>query len=216
MILIDNEETRPMVLAELKDAISLHKENRLDEAFREYCKVIATNPQDITALNGLSIVCGQTNRLSDGIKHAKQLVALSRRPEHHNTLGNLLKKSQSCDFMIYEKEDGLRFNEGYGIQLSTNSISILNEIDFDNIDEKQVFNPNKINFFSIKNKKICELDLNVFNRPDVKYTTLRRSTLVEFLKEKIYKNNLKFNKVVKKISELKGNMLINFEDKFLH
>lgn len=127
-------------------------------------------------------------------------------------LGNLLKKSQSCDFMIYEKEDGLRFNEGYGIQLSTNSISILNEIDFDNIDEKQVFNPNKINFFSIKNKKICELDLNVFNRPDVKYTTLRRSTLVEFLKEKIYKNNLKFNKVVKKISELKGKMLINFED----
>ena len=63
-------------------------------------------------------------------------------------LGNLLKRSQSCDFMIYEKEDGLRFNEGYGIQLSTNSISILNEIDFDNIDEKQVFNPNKINFFS--------------------------------------------------------------------
>ena len=49
--------------------------------------------------------------------------------------------------MIYEKDDGLKFNEGYGIQLSTNSISILNDIDFDNIDKKQVFNPNKINFF---------------------------------------------------------------------
>ena len=108
--------------------------------------------------------------------------------------------------------DGLKFNEGYGIQLSTNSISILNDIDFDNIDKKQVFNPNKINFFSIKNKKICELDLKVFNRSDVKYTTMRRSTLIEFLKEKVYKNNLKFNKVVKKISELKGKMLINFED----
>ena len=114
--------------------------------------------------------------------------------------------------MIYEKDDGLKFNEGYGIQLSTNSISILNDIDFDNIDKKQVFNPNKINFFSIKNKKICELDLKVFNRSDVKYTTMRRSTLIEFLKEKVYKNNLKFNKVVKKISELKGKMLINFED----
>ena len=55
--------------------------------------------------------------------------------------------------MIYEKDDGLKFNEGYGIQLSPNSISILNDIDFDNIDKKQVFNPNKINFFQLKIKK---------------------------------------------------------------
>ncbi len=50
-----------------------------------------------------------------------------------------------------------------------------------------------------------------FNTGENKYTTLRRSVLVEFLQEKIYKN-LKFKKEIKKISELKDKILINFND----
>ena len=128
------------------------------------------------------------------------------------TLGNLLKKNLQISFKIYERSDGLVIKEGYGIQLSVNCISILRELDFDLIDTKKMFHPQKLNFLSIDNAKICELDLIKFNTLNNKYTTLRRSVLVEFLREKLFKENLKFNKDIKKISELKDKILINFSD----
>ena len=45
------------------------------------------------------------------------------------TLGNLIKKKSDIEFTIYEKEENLSL-EGFGIQLSTNSVSVLNEIGF--------------------------------------------------------------------------------------
>ena len=63
------------------------------------------------------------------------------------TLGNLLKKNPQISFKIYEREDGHIINEGYGIQLSVNCISILRDLDFDLIDKKNV-SPQKLNFFS--------------------------------------------------------------------
>ena len=128
------------------------------------------------------------------------------------TLGNLLKKNPQISFKIYERSDGLVIKEGYGIQLSVNCISILRELDFDLIDTKKMFHPQKLNFFSLDNKKICDLDLIKFNTIKNKYTTLRRSVLVEFLREKLFNENLKFNKDIKKISELKDKILINFSD----
>ena len=128
------------------------------------------------------------------------------------TLGNLLKKNSQISFKIYEREDGLVIKEGYGIQLSVNCISILRDLDFDLIDKKKMCHPQKLNFFSIGNNKICDLDLTKFNTNNNKYTTLRRSVLVEFLREKLFKENLKFNKEIKKISEIKDKILINFSD----
>ena len=128
------------------------------------------------------------------------------------TLGNLLKKNSQISFKIYEREDGLVIKEGYGIQLSVNCISILRDLDFDLIDKKKMCHPQKLNFFSIGNNKICDLDLTKFNTNNNKYTTLRRSVLVEFLREKLFKENLKFNKEIKKISEMKDKILINFSD----
>ena len=128
------------------------------------------------------------------------------------TLGNLLKKNSQISFKIYEREDGLVIKEGYGIQLSVNCISILRDLDFDLIDKKKMCHPQKLNFFSINNNKICDLDLTKFNTNNNKYTTLRRSVLVEFLREKLFSENLKFNKEIKKISELKDKILINFSD----
>ena len=37
------------------------------------------------------------------------------------TFGNLIKKHSKHDFTIYEKEESLSLEEGYGIQLSTNT-----------------------------------------------------------------------------------------------
>ena len=51
-----------------------------------------------------------------------------------------------------------------------------------------------------------------FNTDQNKYTTLQRSTLIEFLKDDIYTQHLRFGKKIKEVSELKGKVLIKFED----
>ena len=43
------------------------------------------------------------------------------------TLANLIKKESDHEFMLYEKLESLSLDDGYGIQLSTNSINILNK-----------------------------------------------------------------------------------------
>ena len=114
--------------------------------------------------------------------------------------------------MVYEREKTLSLEEGYGIQLAPNSVSILNKIGFSNISNNNFFNPSKLNFYSIDNNKICDLNLTRFNRDTVKYTTLKRSILVEFLKNNLFANNIKFGKEVKKVSKIKEKLLINFAD----
>ena len=128
------------------------------------------------------------------------------------TLANLIKKNSDYDFMLYEKQESLSLDEGYGIQLSTNSIKILNQIEFSKINEKKIFHPKAVDFYNIQNKKICDLDLTQFNKGQNKYTTLQRSTLIEFLKDEVYTQHLRFGKKIKEVSELKGKVLIKFED----
>ena len=128
------------------------------------------------------------------------------------TLANLIKKYTEHEFMIYEREESLSLEEGYGIQLATNSIKILNQINFNKINNEKIFNPKTIDFYNFKNKKICDLNISKFNSSDVKYTTLQRSTLIEFLKEDIYTQHLRFGKKIKEVSELKDKVLIKFDD----
>ena len=128
------------------------------------------------------------------------------------TLANFLKKFTDHEFMIYEREESLSLEEGYGIQLATNSIKILNEIDFKKINNEKLFNPKTLDFYNIQNEKICDLDLSKFNTDETKYTTLQRSTLIEFLKEDIYTQHLRFGKKIKEVSELKDKILIKFDD----
>ena len=128
------------------------------------------------------------------------------------TLANLIKKYTDHEFMVYEKEDSLSLEEGYGIQLGTNSIKILNQISFDKINKEKIFQPKTIDIYNIQNEKICDLNLSKFNSPEAKYTTLQRSTLIEFLKEEIYTQHLRFGKKIKEVSELKDKVLIKFDD----
>ena len=128
------------------------------------------------------------------------------------TLANLLKKNSAHEFMIYEKQESLSLDEGYGIQLSTNCIKILNTIKFNKIDKSKIFHPSGVDFYDVQNKKICELDLTQFNTENYKYTTLQRSTLIEFLKDDVYTQHLRFGKNIKEVSELKGKILIKFDD----
>ena len=128
------------------------------------------------------------------------------------TLANFLYKDKSHDFMVYEKNESLPLDEGYGIQLSINSIKILNKINFSKINNEKIYHPKGIDIYDLQDKKICDLDLTQFNSKDNKYTTLQRSTLIEFLKDDIYTQHIRFGKIIKEVSELKGKVLIKFDD----
>jgi salicylate hydroxylase len=98
-------------------------------------------------------------------------------------IANLFKKNPNYQITIYEKNTSVTLEQGYGIQLSVNSIRILNKIGFRKFENNKKFTPEKINFYSNENsKKICELDISDFNSEDCKYTTLKRSSLINFLK----------------------------------
>ena len=107
---------------------------------------------------------------------------------------NLLKKNSDYKFTIFEKKTLLDAEDGYGIQLSVNSIKLLNEIGFSSVDKNLIYNPKKINFINAKNnKKICDLDISKFNYKGNQYTTLKRSTLLRFLLSNISEDKIKFN-----------------------
>ena len=128
------------------------------------------------------------------------------------TLANFLTQDPNFDFIIYEKEDILNLDEGYGIQLSVNSVSILNKIGFNFLNKNEKYNPSKLDFYSINFKKICDLDLTTFNSEKEKYTTLQRSTLIMFLKENLLSNSIAFRKKINKIRQVKEKINIDFTD----
>ena len=128
------------------------------------------------------------------------------------TLANFIKKHSDHEFMVYEKEESLSLDQGYGIQLATNSIKILNKISFNKISNEKIFHPDTLDFYNIKNEKICDLNLSKFNNSETKYTTLKRSTLIDFLREDIYTQHLRFGKKIKEVAELKEKILIKFDD----
>ena len=129
---------------------------------------------------------------------------------------NLLRQNPEYEIIIYERNNSINLEKGYGIQLSVNSVKLLNEIGFQNINSKDKFNPNKLDFYSLKNnKKICDLDISAFNENDLKYTTLQRFILMQFLKDKLPSNLINYNKKVVEVDQSSEKIKINFEDNSL-
>ena len=129
------------------------------------------------------------------------------------SFANLLRQDSNYDITIYEKNNFINLEKGYGIQLSVNSVKLLNKIGFQNIDQLNKFNPNKIDFYSLQKKqKICDLNISEFNTDNAKYTTLQRSTLIDFLKEKIPTNLIQYNKKIKQIDNKNETVMLTFEN----
>ena len=128
------------------------------------------------------------------------------------TLARFLKNNSNFEFIIYEKENNINLQEGFGIQLSTNSISILNKIGFEQLNKSEKYNPFKLDFYTINSKKICDLDLTTFNSANRKYTTLKRSTLIRFLKDNLFSNSIIFCKKLHSINTINEKININFAD----
>jgi salicylate hydroxylase len=127
-------------------------------------------------------------------------------------LASLLKTNSNFEFIVYEKGDNLNLEEGFGLQLSVNSVSILNQIGFNQLNKNKKYNPSKLDFYSINYNKICNLDLTEFNFADVKYTTLKRSILINFLKEKLLSNSIMFGKKINNVQQINGKLNIRFID----
>ena len=127
-------------------------------------------------------------------------------------IANLFKRNEKYQVTIFERNNLIDLKEGYGIQLSVNSIKLLNKIQFDKLENNKKFNPHKINFYSIKNSnKICELNISNFNTENCKYTTLKRSSLIDFLKKDIEKE-IKFNHTISTIEQQDQIVKIAFEN----
>ena len=65
------------------------------------------------------------------------------------TFANLLKTNPNFDFVIYEKGEVFNFDEGFGVQLSVNGISILNKIGFNQHSKNEKYHPSELDFYSI-------------------------------------------------------------------
>ena len=127
-------------------------------------------------------------------------------------IANLFKDHKDYQVTIYEKRNSIEMEEGYGIQLSVNSVKLLNKIGFASLTDEEKFNPKKIDFYQIKNsKKICDLDISKFNSEDCKYTTLKRSKLLQFLKKQINENIIKYNHSIEQIDYDKDSIKLIFD-----
>ena len=125
---------------------------------------------------------------------------------------NLFKKNPNYQITIYEKNTSINLDEGYGVQLSVNSIKLLNKIGFEKLHNNEKFTPEKINFYSNKSlDKICELDITEFNSEDCKYTTLKRSSLINFLKTDL-EGLIKTGYNISKIDQQDKKIKLSFEN----
>jgi salicylate hydroxylase len=122
-------------------------------------------------------------------------------------IANLFKTNPNYNITVYEKNSSITLEGSYGVQLSVNSIKLLNEIGFKKLQNNEKFTPEKINFYSNSNlNKICELDITDFNSEDCKYTTLKRSSLINFLKtdlEGLIKTGYNISKIDQQDKQIK-------------
>ena len=127
-------------------------------------------------------------------------------------IANLFRKNSNYQITIYEKNTSVNVEQGYGVQLSVNSVRILNEIGFHKLGNNEKFTPEKINFYSNANiNKICELNITEFNSEDCKYTTLKRSSLINFLKKDL-EGLIKTDHNISKIDQQNKQTKIFFEN----
>ena len=127
-------------------------------------------------------------------------------------LANILNNNPNFDYQVFERKSNFNFSEGYGIQLSVNSIKLLNKLNFNNLSTSEVCFPTKVNFFNSNNtKKICDINLSQFNDDQTRYTTTKRSTLLKFLLENIPKEKIKFKVTLTHVEEGE-NIKVYFSD----
>ena len=99
----------------------------------------------------------------------------------------------------------------YSYQLTVSNY--LNKIGFNTLEDKDKFHPEKIDFYTIKpEKKICDLNISDFNTEDCKYTTIKRSKLIEFLKDRLDDDIIEYDHRIEKIEKNNDQIILNFNE----
>ena len=130
-------------------------------------------------------------------------------------LANIFKQNSDFKVLLFEKNEEINLDDGYGIQLSNNSVKLLNYIGFDQLDNSQKFFPDNLDFYSIDNPdKICDLNISKFNSANNKYTTIKRSSLIKFLISKISKDDIFYGHNISKIDLKKDQILLSFSNEY--
>ena len=130
-------------------------------------------------------------------------------------LANIFKQNSDFKVSLFEKNEEINLDDGYGIQLSNNSVKLLNYIGFDQLDNSQKFFPDNLDFYSIDNPdKICDLNISKFNSANNKYTTIKRSSLIKFLISKISKDDIFYGHDISKINLKEDKIELSFSNEY--
>ena len=130
-------------------------------------------------------------------------------------LANIFKQNSDFKVLLFEKNEEINLDDGYGIQLSNNSVKLLNYIGFDQLDNSQKFFPDNLDFYSIDNPdKICDLNISKFNSANNKYTTIKRSSLIKFLISKISKDDIFYGHDISKIDLKEDQIELSFSNEY--
>ena len=130
-------------------------------------------------------------------------------------LANIFKQNSDFKVLLFEKNEEINFDDGYGVQLSNNSVKLLNYIGFDQLDNSQKFFPDNLDFYSIDNPdKICDLNISKFNSANNKYTTIKRSSLIKFLISKISKDDIFYGHDISKIDLKEDKIDLSFSNEY--
>ena len=130
-------------------------------------------------------------------------------------LANIFKQNSDFKVLLFEKNEEINLDDGYGIQLSNNSVKLLNYIGFDQLDNSQKFFPDNLDFYSIDNPdKICDLNISKFNSANNKYTTIKRSSLIKFLISKISKDDIFYGHDISKINLKEDKIELSFSNEY--
>jgi len=130
-------------------------------------------------------------------------------------LANIFKQNSDFKVLLFEKNEEINLDDGYGIQLSNNSVKLLNYIGFDQLDNSQKFFPDNLDFYSIDNPdKICDLNISKYNSANNKYTTIKRSSLIKFLISKISKDDIFYGHDISKIDLKEDKIELSFSNEY--
>lgn len=130
-------------------------------------------------------------------------------------LANIFKQNSDFKVLLFEKNEEINLDDGYGVQLSNNSVKLLNYIGFDQLDDSQKFFPDNLDFYSIDNPdRICDLNISKFNSANNKYTTIKRSSLIKFLISKISKDDIFYGHNISKIDLKEDQIQLSFSNEY--
>ena len=88
----------------------------------------------------------------------------------------------------------------------------MNQLGFNKFNLKDKYYPINLDFYKINFKKICDLNISSFNEKENKYTSLKRSKLINFLYDNLPSRSIKFGKKITNIEKVNNRIEVKFDD----